>query len=766
VASSHAGHSFSTERPTPSKEKKIMLAQRIRPIPVVLSALLLFAPDMLATQVHPLFDLSEPTGGPFPSDRFTAADPTQMTGVRVGLPKPDCQERASECEDIDVINTLDGFNVQPRLSIPFSGAIDVRSVTSDTVFLIKLVCPHDFGAAEECNEGPALQKVGINQIVWDPISNVLHVESDELLEQHTRYALIVTRGVLAASGTPVAAEHTFRRFRQTVRGPYKQSLLDAVHAAGKAGVAEREIAVASAFTTQSVTAMLEKVRDQIKAAIPEPVDFNLGPGGSRTIFPLQDVTGIKWRQQTRTAPAFNDVNFGLAELRGIPGAVGSVAFGSFGARDYQVHPGDFIPPIGTRTGTPTSSGVNHVSLNLILPSGAPPRDGWPVVIAGHGGGQSKEAFTLGLAGTLAAAFAQRGIATIAINGVGHGLGPLGSLTVSRSNGDSITFPSGGRGFDQNADGVIDGREGVRAAPPRTIIDDADGFRQTVADLMQLIRQIEAGVDVDGDSVPDLDRSRIYYVAQSLGGVYGAVFLAVEPSVSAGVLNAAGGPRTLRTLTTRGDRAVVGSFLAARVPSLINVPGVTHLEDIAVPLQPQYYENLPLRDGEALHVQLADGTSHIVRSPRTNTVADAMRIQGYLDRTEWVMQSASPVAYAPYLRRTPLAGMPPKRMIIQFAQGDQTMPNPATTAMLRAGELRDRATLYRHDLAFAENPALLKDPHGFMPVIGLFGAVARGAQEQIAVFFDSDGELTIHPEPMRFFEVPIAGPLPEGLNFIK
>lgn len=111
-------------------------------------------------------------------------------------------------------------------------------------------------------------------------------------------------------------------------------------------------------------------------------------------------------------------------------------------------------------------------------------------------------------------------------------------------------------------------------------------------------------------------------------------------------------------------------------------------------------------------------------------------------------------------------MQPKRLIVQFAKGDQTMPNPATTALLRAGELRDRATLYRHDLAFAENPALPRDPHGFMPVIGLFGAIARGAQEQIAVFFESDGQLTIHPEPARLFEVELTGRLPEGLHFVR
>ena len=87
-------------------------------------------------RVHPLFDLSAPTSGPFPSDWFTMTDRTELTGRRVSLPMPDCQQRPSDCEDVGVINMLDGFSVQPRLSIPFDGQIDVTTVTSETVFLV------------------------------------------------------------------------------------------------------------------------------------------------------------------------------------------------------------------------------------------------------------------------------------------------------------------------------------------------------------------------------------------------------------------------------------------------------------------------------------------------------------------------------------------------------------------------------------------------------------------------------------------------------
>ncbi|HLG13404.1 MAG TPA: hypothetical protein VJH03_02620 [Blastocatellia bacterium] len=86
-------------------------------------------------------------------------------------------------------------------------------------------------------------------------------------------------------------------------------------------------------------------------------------------------------------------------------------------------------------------------------------------------------------------------------------------------------------------------------------------------------------------------------------------------------------------------------------------------------------------------------------------------------------------------------------------------------MLHAGDLTDRGVCYRHDLAFAENPALPKNPHSFMPLFTMFGAVSLGAQEQIAVFFASKGKMIIHPEPARFFEVPMVDPLPEALNYI-
>jgi len=147
--------------------------------------LLLLTPLASAAAVEALFDLSSTITGPFPSDRFTLFDHDNKTGLRVSLPKPDCAVRPTDCADVDVINTLDGFNLQPRLSIPFSGSIDVSSVSSSTVFLVRVGDGHGRRSRHV---------VGINQVVWDPATNTLHAESDEFLDQHTRYLLVVTDG--------------------------------------------------------------------------------------------------------------------------------------------------------------------------------------------------------------------------------------------------------------------------------------------------------------------------------------------------------------------------------------------------------------------------------------------------------------------------------------------------------------------------------------------------------------------------------------------
>jgi len=708
-----------------------MLTTTIRAVAVALAFVPLAA---LADGVHVLFDPSDPAAIPFPSNRFTVFDATNLTLRRVNLPKPDCAVRPSDCQDIDVINTLDGFSTQPRITVPFSGDIDPATVSSDTVYLVNLgdtLSFQGFGG-----------KVGINQIVWDPATKTLAFESDELLNEHTRYLLVVTDGVRDANGKKIKSDGWDEdsgeaRGRDREGAEYRRDLRDAMRSHRQD---RHKLVAASLFTTQSASADLAKINRQIKRTTPGPVDFNIGStsaGPVRAVFPVSSLVGIQFNRQTGTEPSFTSSFLPTPALGVVPGAVGQIAYGRFSSPDYQTAD-KYIPATGTWTGQPQPQGSNELVLELFIPAGPKPAGGWPVAIFGHGFTDSM----YGAPWTVASVLASQGLATLSINVVGHGGGALGTLTVL-TTGTAVQVPAGGRGIDQDGNGRIDSTEGVSAAAPRNVISSRDGLRQTVIDLMQLVRQVEVGLDFDGDGRADLNAQRIYYAGQSFGGIYGTIFLGVEPALKAGVPNVAGGSIT-EVARLGGFRPLIGIALASRTPSLINV---THPSGIV------FNENMPLRNEPI----------------RINDVAGAMAIQQALDRFEWVQQAGNPVSYAAYIRKQPPRDQGAKPVIFQFAKGDMTVPNPTTTAILRAGDLADRAVYFRNDLAYAANPAVGKNPHTFLTNIGnpAGAPYAVAAQQQIAAFLASNGTVLIDPDGAAgpFFEVPITGPLPETLSFI-
>jgi hypothetical protein len=120
-------------------------------------------------------------------------------------------------------------------------------------------------------------------------------------------------------------------------------------------------------------------------------------------------------------------------------------------------------------------------------------------------------------------------------------------------------------------------------------------------------------------------------------------------------------------------------------------------------------------------------------------------------------------------------MTAKSVIIQFGKGDQIVPDPTHTALVRAGDLADRTTFFRTDLFYAAEPRPLRRallppfyPHTFLSTFSSQGstAVALEAQAQIATFFATDGAVTIDPDGAGpLFETPIALPLPETLEFL-
>src|SRR3954451_2441103 len=677
---------------------------------VLVTALVLAFPATAFAKTHAL--------QPFPTNLETVSDATQVTGLRVNLPMPDCAAFPSDCADDAVLNTLDGFNIQPRISIPFDAAIDPATVSSSTIFLV----------------GPGHKVVGINQAVWEPLTNTLHVETDQQLMSATTYLLVATRGLRDTRGKPLGkfrvdvededddgnhdGDDDTGGHGNTVDPSYRTQLRNALKAEG---IDRDDVAAASLFTTQSITPISTKVRAQLQAT---PVSFD--NAGTRTVFPLSTVSAILWnRQLTATGPLASPAPLPTAALVG----VGTIAFGTFNSPDYE-NADEVIPPVGSRTGTPVVQSVNNLQFTLFLPAGVAPAGGWPTAIFGHGFTDSKNGAPVAVAGTLA----RNGIASIAINVVGHGFGAAGTYTVVRNAGAaSVTLPAGGRGFDQNHDGNIDSTEGVNAIGAQSLVGNRDGLRQTVIDLMQLVKELKAGIDVDGDGHRDLSTSRVYYSGQSFGGIYGTQLLGLEPDIRAGVPNVAGGPIIEIARLSPSFRFLVGLSLVGRTPSLYNaVPNATLTN---------FNENMPLRNLPLL----------------VDTVAGASAVANLIDNTEWAQQAGNPAAYAPFITRP---------VIFQFARGDQTVPTPTTSAILRACGCGNRATLFRNDLA---RPAVgtSANPHTFLTnIVGPGAPFAFAAQQQIATFFTSDGAVTIAPDGAGvFFETP-ASFVPEDLGFIQ
>jgi hypothetical protein len=581
------------------------------------------------------------------------------------------------------------------VAVRFSGPIRLASLTRASAFILPLWSE------------PLPSPVGLTQLVWDGASHTLYARPERILLQARRYALVLTTQVLDEDGQPLSPAAGPALVTEAAFGVSAQGLV--LQQLRALGVQRQDVAAVSVFTTQSVTAALEQMRAIIEADRAPELRFTLGPGGARSVYARVEMDGLELRRQIATdpgAPLEEPEKLPLVLVP--PTDVRTIAIGRFRARSFLT-PDRRIPATATRAEAPSPQGSGDVDVTVFLPAGNTPPAGWPVAIFGHGYGDDRHLVPTTVAGTMA----HWGIATVAINVVGHGGGPGGTLTVRRTGREPVTLPAGGRGVDLDGDGHIRSTEGISppSASPLGLVSVRDGLRQTTADLMQLIRAIRRGVDVDGDGRVDLDRERIYYFGQSLGGIYGTLLMAVDPLVRVGVLNVPGGPIVEIARQSPDFRRLVADQLEQRRPPLMNG-------------ESDFRESIPL-PGEA---------------PVEEPAAGALAIQAYLDRAEWLGQSADPVAFAPYLRQAPLPGVGPKAVLYQWAVGDLTVPNPTTVALLRAGLLRPVSSLYRHDLLVSGLSDRFRNPHGFLSWTGApeVYAIGRAAQEQVARFFVSGG----------------------------
>jgi pimeloyl-ACP methyl ester carboxylesterase len=501
-------------------------------------------------------------------------------------------------------------------------------------------------------------------------------------------------------------------------------------------LAPANIVGATVFTTMNVTTWLEKAHAQLPNLVPPPIT-------PPTSIPYSSIASLVLHEQVAVNPSqFVDVQLPINSplFQGI----GTIGFGSFASpnflNDQQVIP---VTPTGQNVALPGS--VNLIYYHVFLPSAPAPAGGYPVVIFGHGFGDSQWGGPSAVAPTLA----QAGFATIAINAVGHGFGPQSQVIVTDAAGKVTTLTAGGRAVDLNGDGNLGPYEGCLAANPAQV-GLSDCFRQTALDLSGLVRVIQGGMDLTGNGKPDLDASKIYYVGESLGSMYGTVFSAIEPNVRASVLNVGGGTTVDIVRWSESYHGLAAGLLGMRTPSLLNA-GTSFDDNYVFPYQPV----------------------------KVNDVPGAIAIQNAFELYEWYESTGDPVAYAPHMAASPLPGVPYKRIMFQFAREDTTMPNMATTRLIKAAN-HPTTWEYRHDIALADGLPLPQDPHPFLVMfIGISGSsvqipgldaifIGQAAQKQVAGFFASDGQAAPDPNtflptslPQGLFEVPAHLPEDNG-----
>jgi hypothetical protein len=457
------------------------------------------------------------------------------------------------------------------------------------------------------------------------------------------------------------------------------------------------------------------------------------PAGLPYEFSLSNLLKITWMPDMGSgAPAPQDIPltalsnvdkiaFGLYLSPNFLNATGPAA----GTITAQPTNAPVTAPVAAPTGIPgISFGYLPISFHVFLPPQNSVRGGQiPVVIYGHGMGDSQFGAPTYIANTLAA----NGFATLAMEIPGHGFGPLSTVKVQTQQNVSLTMLTPGRGISLSSGVPIGPTDGCIVPGPVAVRDCA---RQAAVDLIALVRTIKL---TNGLGV-NLDPNRIYYVGQSFGSTYGAIFNAVEPEVQAAVINSGGGTSVDVARLAISGRGLAAGYLESISPALLNsVPG-----GIA-PGEPYFHDLF--------------NDNYVFRgvAPVTNTIPEAIPIQNVFEWADWLGMSGDPLGYAGLLNNS---GKP---VLVQFSYGDLEVPNPTESAFVRAAGLQSSTWFLHFETASAESPQMLgltmpqvaplpilphrmlSNPTIFDPGNDAENVLALALQNQVAGFFSSNGQ---------------------------
>jgi hypothetical protein len=549
------------------------------------------------------FSLQDPVVAPFPIN--VLFDPSDLTLTIPGVDDPnDFSNPEVALGEIDGFSTTERWVTTFLSSYPLTGVpnqVDPSSVVpgqSVRLFEVSFDFPDIVfvsGIVQELTPGVDFQATMIS-------SEALAIIPLRPLKPSTNYMAVLTNDIhdtIGNDATPSQFYHLSKAETPWLdengnsTSPFfddasaaslefvRQMTFSMETAAASVGIPKEDIILSWTALTQSITPPLKFLRSVAKPA-PTQVAF----------------TGMTTAALGLAGAA--DIYMGIITIPyylGVPSDTNPIApLTDF----WNAAPDGYIPPFDALGLDPTSTAVTFanpfpvktsdqtVPLLLTVPNANSgherPAAGWPVVIFGH-------ALNGNRANLLAAAdtFAAAGYAVIGIDSPLYGITPqdsaLALLYIENTrwadvanertfNADYINNVTGAPGRD----GIVD-PSGTHVFNPLSMLTTRDNVRQAQADLSVLAVTLP-GIDINGDSLPDLDASTTKYAGVSYGAIAGTPFTAVEPMVTTSFLSvpAGGLSRALEASAT------FGPIIKAALASQGVLPGTADYESFFTAFQ--------------------------------------------------------------------------------------------------------------------------------------------------------------------------------------
>ncbi len=366
----------------------------------------------------------------FPDDRLTVPDRTQLTGRRIALPQVDCARQVTTCDVVRQLNQLDGFDLDPRISITFSRPVDAAAVAAATT-VEKVRGP-----------GPGL-RTGVDRVVYDPAHASVFMHPQVQLAPSTTYRL-------------------------RLRGPGLPAL-------------DRT------FTTLSATTDLRRMVGQVDSGLAYDAAGIGEDARGLVVDRVVPATGTVLAYTADRGPATATVTATVPNLSGT--GAGSYVFGSYLAPSWLTRE-RFIPQTPTRGSGPSVRGRERLPFVMILPAGQAPAGGWPVAVFGHG--FTRSAADVFLAAATNASRGLATVATDVV-GHGFGPASTwritrdGVTTTVPAYGRGVDLNADGVIESTEGSSTL-GNPGQFGS-----VNNRDGLRQTVADVAALVRATGRGL---------------------------------------------------------------------------------------------------------------------------------------------------------------------------------------------------------------------------------------------------------------------------------